>query len=141
MGVTPEIPVTGAQFTADLTGAAEVPGPGDEDGSGTASVTLNQEAGEVCFEISASNITLPASAAHIHAGSADVVGDVVVPLTPPDASGASSDCVSDVEPGLIQAILTRPTSITSTSTPATSRTAPFVASCPLNSDIRSLTFR
>ncbi len=31
----------GAKLTTTLTGAAEVPGPGDPDGSGTATITLN----------------------------------------------------------------------------------------------------
>jgi hypothetical protein len=33
---------------------------------------------------------------------------VVVPLTPPDESGMSTGCVSDVDPALIEAIVTRP---------------------------------
>ena len=41
----------GRKFTTTLTGAAEVPGPGDPDGSGTAKITLNYGQGEVCWEI------------------------------------------------------------------------------------------
>jgi hypothetical protein len=84
----------GRPFYTELTGAAEVPGPGDPDGSGTASLTLNPGQGEVCFELSVENIVLPATGAHIHIGTADVAGPVVVPLTPPDSSGTSSGCVS-----------------------------------------------
>ena len=84
----------GRPFTTTLTGAAEVPGPGDPDGSGTASVRLNPGQEEVCFELSVFNIALPATGAHIHVGTADVAGPVVVPLTAPDASGTSSGCVS-----------------------------------------------
>ncbi|MCA1850177.1 MAG: CHRD domain-containing protein, partial [Acidobacteria bacterium] len=40
----------GRRLTATLTGAAEVPGPGDPDGTGTAVITLNQGQNEVCFE-------------------------------------------------------------------------------------------
>jgi len=50
-----------------LSGAAEVPGPGDTDGSGMATITLNPEQREVCFELTVSNIA-PAAAAHIHEG-------------------------------------------------------------------------
>lgn len=85
----------GRKLTATLTGAAEVPGPGDPDGSGTASIRLNQGQGEVCFELTVSNIA-PATAAHIHEGAADVAGPVVVGLTAP-TSGTSSGCVSASE--------------------------------------------
>jgi hypothetical protein len=84
----------GRHFSTTLTGAEEVPGPGDPDGSGTVTLTLNPGAGEVCFEIMVSNITLPAIGAHIHEGPAGVAGPVDVTLTPPDASGMSSGCVS-----------------------------------------------
>jgi aldose sugar dehydrogenase len=93
---------------ATLTGKAEVPGPGDPDGMGQSNVFLNPEAGQVCFSIVVSDITLPAMAAHIHAGTKGVAGDVVVPLTPPDATGVSTGCVSDVDPALIQAISAKP---------------------------------
>ena len=95
-------------FKATLSGAAEVPGPGDADGKGQSNLFLNQEAGQVCFSIVVSDITLPASAAHIHVGRAGVAGPVVVPLTPPDETGVSSGCVSDVDPALIQAIIAKP---------------------------------
>ena len=97
----------GRKFTVMLTGAAEVPGPGDPDGSGTASITLNPGQGEVCFEITVSNITLPATGAHIHVGTATEFGPVVVGLTPPDASGTSSGCVS-ADRDLIKAIIQNP---------------------------------
>ncbi len=92
----------GRPLSADLTGAAEVPGPGDPDGTGTASVTLNQGQGEVCFELTVADID-PAIAAHIHVGSAGVAGGVVVGLAPP-TTGSSSGCVTDVDPDLIKAI-------------------------------------
>jgi hypothetical protein len=94
----------GSPLSTDLTGAAEVPGPGDPDGSGKADITLNQGLGQVCFEITVSDITLPATGAHIHVGTADVAGPIVVPLTPPDASGSSSGCVENVDKDLIKAI-------------------------------------
>jgi aldose sugar dehydrogenase len=93
---------------ATLTGAAEVPGPGDADASGQSNVFLNQEARQVCFSIIVSDIALPATAAHIHVGKAGVAGAVVVPLAPPDESGVSTGCVSDVDPALIQAIIAKP---------------------------------
>jgi hypothetical protein len=98
----------GRPLWASLSGANEVPGPGDPDGSGWASVTLNQGSGEVCFSISVADITLPATGAHIHVGEAGVAGGVVVPLTPPDATGTSSGCVADVDADLIKDIRKNP---------------------------------
>jgi hypothetical protein len=65
---------------AILTGAAEVPGPGDPDGVGGATVTLNTTTGQVCTNIGVARIA-PATAAHIHRGTADVAGPVVVDFT------------------------------------------------------------
>jgi hypothetical protein len=96
----------GRKFTTELTGAAEVPGPGDPDGSGTASITLNHGQGEVCFELTVSDIAV-ATAAHIHVGPAGVAGPVVVGLAPP-ASGSASGCVSDVDRDLIKNIIQHP---------------------------------
>ena len=91
----------GRPLLTTLTGAAEVPGPGDPDGSGEAHITLNQGQGLVCFQLSVADIA-PATAAHIHVGSVGVAGPVVVGLTPP-TSGSSSGCVS-ADPDLIKAI-------------------------------------
>ena len=82
----------GRPLTATLTGAAEVPGPGDADGEGTATVTLNPGKGQVCYELKVSNIGT-ATAAHIHAGAANVAGPVLVNLDAPSASGSSKGCV------------------------------------------------
>jgi hypothetical protein len=95
----------GRKFTTTLTGAAEVPGPGDPDGSGTATITLNHGQGEVCWELTVSGIA-PATAAHIHVGSADVAGPVVVGLSAP-TSGSSSGCAT-VDRDLIKAIIQNP---------------------------------
>ena len=96
----------GRPLDTTLTGAAEVPGPGDPDGSGTAHITLNQGQGEVCFELTVQDIA-PATAAHIHRGTADVAGPVVVGLAPP-TDGSSSGCVTGVDRDLIKAIRQNP---------------------------------
>jgi CHRD domain len=84
----------GRKLTASLTGAAEVPGPGDSDGAGSAAIRLNHGQGQVCFRLSVSNLTLPATAAHVHRGAAGQAGPPVVTLTAPDATGSSSGCVT-----------------------------------------------
>jgi CHRD domain len=97
----------GRPLTASLTGAAEVPGPGDTDGSGTATLRLNPGQGKVCFALTAAKITLPAAAAHIHTGAAGVAGDVLVGLAAPDATGVSGGCVSAPR-ATVKAILKAP---------------------------------
>ena len=82
----------GRKLQASLTGAAEVPGPGDSNGTGTASVTVNPGQKKICYDLTVANIG-PATMAHIHAGAEGVAGPVVVALTAP-ASGGSSGCVT-----------------------------------------------
>jgi hypothetical protein len=79
-------------IVVDLTGASEVPGPGDEDASGTATIYLRTDNNEVCVDISVQNITLPAAAAHIHQAPAGESGPPVVTLTAPNESGVSNTC-------------------------------------------------
>lgn len=67
----------GRPLSAVLTGAAEVPTPGDPDGSGSAHVTLNQGLEQICFDIMVEDVA-PIVAAHIHMGAAGVPGGVVV---------------------------------------------------------------
>jgi hypothetical protein len=82
----------GRPLTIPLTGAAEVPGPGDTDGTGTAKITLNPGPSKVCFELTVDKIATP-NGAHIHSGAAGEAGPVVVTLTAP-TNGSSKDCVT-----------------------------------------------
>lgn len=75
-------------------GDAEVPDPGDPDGSGAALIKIDVRKEKACFTLVALDITLPAAAAHIHAGAAGVAGDIVVFLTPPQEIGSSGIGVS-----------------------------------------------
>jgi hypothetical protein len=68
---------------------------------------LNPGLEQICYELSVSNITLPAGAAHIHVAPTTDPGPVVVPLNAPDANGTSSGCAS-VDRDLILAILQNP---------------------------------
>ena len=83
---------SGRKLKATLTGAAEVPGPGDSDGTGAAQLTLNAGKNQICYELAVSNIGT-ATAAHIHSGAADAAGPVLLMLGPP-ASGSSKDCAT-----------------------------------------------
>ncbi len=95
----------GRPLTATLTGAAEVPGPGDADGSGTAKITLNHGKGQICYELSVSNIGT-ATAAHIHTGGSRVAGPVLIGLDAP-ADGSSEGCVN-LPKSKIKAIMKNP---------------------------------
>ncbi len=66
------------RLTAVLAGAAEVPGPGDPDGTGTAIVNLDVSKGEACYEVSAQKIDRP-TGMHIHEGETGKSGPVVIP--------------------------------------------------------------
>ena len=82
----------GRPLTATLTGAAEVPGPGDKDGTGTAVVRVNPGQREICYTLTVKDIS-PATAAHIHAGQSGKSGPVVIELAAP-TGGSVSTCKS-----------------------------------------------
>jgi hypothetical protein len=92
-------------LTTTMTGAQEVPGPGDPDGRGTARILLLPDGRTLCYLLTATGIE-PATAAHIHRGSPTEAGPVVVPLSPP-TTGISGGCVA-IDPALHQAIRTNP---------------------------------
>lgn len=96
----------GRPFMTTLTGAAEVPGPGDPDGSGTAALRLNVGQGTVCFRVVVEDIQT-ATAAHIHEADAGTAGPVVVGLGAPDANGNFIGCVN-ADRELIREILMDP---------------------------------
>lgn len=86
--------VAGAQTTlvAALKPNAETP-PGDPNGSGAATVTIDPVSGQVCFQINVTGIQ-PATASHIHEAPAGSNGPVVVPLNTTGFTGNASGCVT-----------------------------------------------
>ncbi len=95
----------GRPYTVQMTGAAERPGPGDPDGTGTATFRVNAGQGRVCYTLSVRNIGA-ATAAHIHRAPPAAAGPVVVGLTAP-TSGRSSGCAA-VERALAQELIHNP---------------------------------
>ncbi len=95
----------GRLLTTTLTGAEEVPGPGDPDGTGFAAVTVNPGQGVLCYELSVSGIAL-ATDAHIHEAPPGEAGPVVVTLEAP-TDGSSGGCI-DVGRALAKDILKNP---------------------------------
>lgn len=110
-GGCPKTPMSptqgGTALRTTLTGGAEVPGPGDPDGTGQATVRLTGGEGRLCYQLTVSAITLPAAAAHIHEAAAGTAGDIVVTLSPPNAAGSASGCVT-VSRALVEDILLDP---------------------------------
>ncbi|HET9638689.1 MAG TPA: CHRD domain-containing protein [Allosphingosinicella sp.] len=86
-----------------MTGAYERPGPGDPDGTGTASFRINPGEGQVCYTLAVANIEA-ATLAHIHRAPSDRPGPIVVHLNPP-TDGKSKGCAavtSDLANEMIQ---------------------------------------
>jgi hypothetical protein len=95
----------GRPIEVALTGAAERPGPGDPDGTGTASLRVNPGQGRICYTLTVAGID-PATAAHIHRAPPTAAGPVVVTLEPP-ADGSSEGCAT-VERARAQEIVRDP---------------------------------
>jgi hypothetical protein len=101
----------GTGFTAKMTGGVEKP-PGDPDASGTALIRLNAAEGLVCFKLVVTGAD-PLSAAHIHRGTAEEAGPVIIPLATPTAPAGTADaqqskgCVS-ADVSLIREIASNP---------------------------------
>jgi len=93
-------------FFVQLSGPQEVPGPGDADAIGEGSVTIDVDAGTVCWTYNVAGIGFP-TAAHIHVGAEGESGSVVVPLSVTDGSFPSSGC-TPAGADVIDAIVANP---------------------------------
>lgn len=82
----------GVDLTADLSGAAEAPGPGDADGGGVFRARLDPKRELMCYELTVTAIAEP-NAAHIHRGAESEQGQPVVTLDAP-AGGETRACVT-----------------------------------------------
>jgi hypothetical protein len=106
----------GPTLSADLTGAAEVPGPGDPDGTGRGEFRIHAKSGEVCYELSVKKIT-PSTSAAIHFAPAGAAGPEVSQLVPPGpevilstgevTGGAISFCLF-IDPAVAKDIVRQP---------------------------------
>lgn len=98
--------LTTSMFNATLSGAAEVPGPGATNGTGSAVVALDTTANRACVLFTLDGIEIPAAAAHIHSGTATVAGPVVLPLPAP-SKPVSVSCAPST-PAVLAAIAATP---------------------------------
>lgn len=84
----------GVRFTANMTGAQEVPGPGDANATGTATIRVNPGLPQICYEITVANIDGTVNNAHIHIiDPATNFGPPVVNLESP-VTGSVTDCAT-----------------------------------------------
>ena len=81
----------GRKIATTLTGAAEVPGPGDTDGAGLFEARVNPGQGRICYTLTVSNIE-DATAAHIHSGGTTEAGPPVLTLDTPGEDDDSEEC-------------------------------------------------
>lgn len=65
-------------YSSTLTAADEVPDKGPEGATGVATVNVNTDTNEVCYQISASGLSEEPNLGHIHQGAKGVAGPVVV---------------------------------------------------------------
>jgi hypothetical protein len=78
-------------YSLNMTGAQEVPGPGDPDGIATGTLTVNDATGDISWSFTYANITAP-TAMHIHGPSAPagVAAGVFVGLGVTTSGGAGT---------------------------------------------------
>lgn len=90
-------------LTANLTGSAET----DEDGSGTATLVLDPDAGTACWTFSVEDID-PVTVSHIHEGAAGADGSPVVDLDLDGFDGSSEGCNDAADADALQAVIDDP---------------------------------
>jgi len=106
-------PASATRFwTATMSGEQVVPGPGDPDAGGSVEVDLSVDpevanGGQVCAFWNLTDLD-PATSAEIRTGAPGAAGEPYLALTPPDEEGLGGDCVADLEPSVVQAIIDDP---------------------------------
>jgi hypothetical protein len=96
---------TGTPLIATLDGKAEVPGPGDPNGTGEFSGWFDPAMGRICYTLGVGSLATP-TMAHIHRGAAQVAGPPVVVLSTPVQNIA--DTCLPVAPALVSEIVANP---------------------------------
>ncbi len=101
-GAAEHVASGGTVLVATLTGAAERPGPGDPDGSGSIRMTVTPGQKRICYELVVADIATP-TAAHIHIAPPTDPGPVVIPFPAPPL-GTSSGCIDTTSRNAAQLI-------------------------------------
>jgi hypothetical protein len=107
-----QAPAQKVKLVTSLTGAEEVPGPGDPAGTGQAWVTV--EGDKVCWKVSWSGLSQPATASHIHFAAKGIAGQVVVPFfgdgRKASGKGVDQGCTTVQNPAVVNGLRNNPTS-------------------------------
>jgi hypothetical protein len=98
----------GAPFRVAMSQELTTTVTGDADGTGFATIAINIGQREVCWDLQATGVQLPATAAHIHRAAPGLSGPIVVGLSAPDASGTASGCTNVANRDLLKDILQQP---------------------------------
>jgi hypothetical protein len=69
-------------YKGSMNGPEVVPGPGDPDGTGTFGINIDNASNQLCYDLAWQNIDQP-NAAHIHVGSPNQAGQIMVDLNLP----------------------------------------------------------
>jgi hypothetical protein len=98
------------KLATSLTGSEEVPGPGDQAGTGQAWVTI--EGNKVCWKVTWSGLGQPATASHIHRAAKGQAGDVVVPFfgdnVKPNGKGVDQRCATVQDLAVVEGLKNNP---------------------------------
>lgn len=89
-----------------LTGAAEGPGLGDPDGSGTAELRIDPDQGRFCYKLTVADIA-PARLSHIHRSPVGQAGGPIVVQLDAPTDGDSEGCVA-IAPELARELISDP---------------------------------
>jgi hypothetical protein len=99
------------KLATSLVGSEEKPGPGDPAGSGQAWVTVKAD-NSVCYKVTWSGLSQPATAAHIHKGVKGLPGDVVVPFfgngKKPSGKGIDESCAQVQDLAVVEGLRKNP---------------------------------
>lgn len=90
-----------SRLSAELTGAAEVPGPGDPDGTGRATVVVEPGSSQLCYRIEVQGVT-GVDGTSVNEGGDGQQGAVVLGLDAPEG-GSVEGCVT-AEPALLEQV-------------------------------------
>lgn len=91
---------------ANLSGSAEVPGPGSKTGTGSFTGDFNGSFTQLCYSLSVSKIAAP-TAAHIHLGVQSRSGPPVLTLQTPEVGKTEHACTA-IDPALARKIKNTP---------------------------------
>jgi hypothetical protein len=107
-----QAPAQKVKLVTSLTGSEEVPGPADTGGTGQAWVTV--EGNKVCWKVSWSGLSQPATASHIHFAAKGIAGDIVVPFfgdgRKANGKGFDQSCATVQNLAVINGLRNNPTS-------------------------------